>query len=112
MEFHRSQEAISATWNGFDIARIVSSIGKRVAKFADRGIQASLEIDESIFGPEMVLQFGSGDDLALSFGEQDEDTQGLFLEADARAVLADFTSCQVHNEGTKLEGWRARNLLH
>ena len=96
VELHWSQEAISATRNGFDVTRIVSFVGKGVAKFADRGVQASLEIDESVFGPQVLLQFRSGDDLALALREQDENTQRLFLKANARAVFANFARCQVH----------------
>jgi hypothetical protein len=96
----------------FQCSAAVGFVREGVAKLADRGIEAGLKIDEGVFGPEMLLQFCSGDKLALPLGEQHQYTQRFFLETDARPVLAHFACCQVHNEGTKLERWRAGNLLH
>lgn len=111
-EFHGRNEPVAATGDCFNVAGSVSAIGKGVPEFAYRSVQAGLKIDKGIFGPEVFFQFFAGDHLTLSFGEEHQNAQGLFLQPDPGAVLAYLPCCQVYKIRPELEHWRAGGLLH
>jgi hypothetical protein len=60
---HRSDETVSAAGEGFDVARAGSGVSESFAHLVDRGVQAVVEVDEGVGGPEFLLQFFAGDDI-------------------------------------------------
>src|SRR5271165_3035031 len=60
----RSDEPVAALGEGFDEAGIVGFVGESVAEFVDGGVEAVLEVDEGVFGPEAFLELLAGDELA------------------------------------------------
>jgi hypothetical protein len=62
-------ETVAAFGESFDEAGVVGFVGESVAEFVDGGVQAVLEIDEGVFGPEAFLELLAGDDEAGVFEE-------------------------------------------
>jgi len=77
------QEAVAAAGDGFDEAWVVSRVAESLANLVDGFIEAVIEVDERIGGPEAPLQFLPGDDLAAVLEEHGENLKGLLLEANA-----------------------------
>jgi hypothetical protein len=57
-------EAIPAACQRFDEARVVRGIAQRVAKFAEGGIQAAIEIDKGVRRPQLIAENLARDQLA------------------------------------------------
>ena len=57
---HGRDEAIPAFGNGFDIKRLVGGVAEGFAQLHDRRIQAMVEIDKRVGGPERPLQVFAG----------------------------------------------------
>ena len=60
----RTDEPVAAAWQRLDIARDVGRIIERLAQAPNRRVQAGLEVDERIGGPEAIAQRLAGDELA------------------------------------------------
>jgi len=62
-----SDEAISTAGQRFDVARAGRGISQGFAHFVDGRVQAVIEVDERIGGPEFLLQLFAGDDFSGTF---------------------------------------------
>jgi hypothetical protein len=62
-----SDETVAALGKSFDEAGIVGFVGEGIAEFVDGGVEAVLEIDEGVFGPEALLELIACDDQAGVF---------------------------------------------
>src|SRR5882762_5979018 len=60
----RGEKAVAATRESFDEARIFSGITQGVAQALDGGIQAVIEVHESVRRPQPASQLLPGDHLA------------------------------------------------
>ena len=90
-----ADEAVAALGNGFDVAGIVGRVAKQIADFLDSSVQAVVEVNEGIGGPESLFQFLAGYDFAAAFEEDAKHLEGLVLEAKASAVFPEFAGAQV-----------------
>lgn len=79
--FHWRKEAISAPSQGFDEARIGSGIAQYLAEFVNDGVEAVVEVNEGIAGPELLPQFFARHHLARAFEQDKEDLKWLLLQA-------------------------------
>jgi hypothetical protein len=59
-----SNESISASWPSFNVTGILSAIAQRPPEFIDRRIQAVFEINEGLFGPDLLAQLLAANKLA------------------------------------------------
>src|SRR5438270_5274302 len=89
-----SDEAISASGQGFNKSRIVCRIPQRLANFVHRGIQSMLEIDEGISRPKALSQLLSRDQLARVRKKRSKNLKWLFLEFEAMPLPASFSAAQ------------------
>jgi hypothetical protein len=62
-----------------------------------------VKIHESICGPEFLLKFLAGYDLAGMLQKHGQELEWLFLKANSKAVLAQFASANIHFEYPKTE---------
>jgi hypothetical protein len=58
-----SYEAIPASWDGFDIARIIGAVCEGTANLVDREVDSMLEVNECGLRPKAPLDFFSAYDL-------------------------------------------------
>ncbi len=110
---HGSEEAIAVPRNGFHIARALRRIRKGRAQLRHRFIQAAIEIDKRLRGPELFADLFARDYLARMFQEERKYLEGLLLQLDSNASFAQLRSPQVHFENAEAARLRATfDALH
>ena len=98
---HRGDETVSAAGEGFDVARAGSRVSESFAHLVDGGVQAVVEVDERVGGPELLLQLFARDDFAGTFEQQRQHLEGLSLQAQLDAALAQFACAEIEFEQSK-----------
>ena len=83
---NRGQKAESALGNGLNEAGSVGVVAQGVAQLSNRDIQAVVEFDECVFGPQLAAQFFAGDNFAWALKEQNQKSERLLLKFDADAL--------------------------
>jgi hypothetical protein len=83
-------ESISVTGHGLDEPRRLRIVPERRAELGDTGVQARVEVDESIRSPERAAYLFAVHSLARPPGEKPEDPRRLRLELDLRAALEEL----------------------
>ena len=91
----RRDPTIAAFGNGFDVAWSGGIVAERDSDFLHRRIQCMVEFNEGILGPDLPAQFFASDEFAGMFEQNREYLKGLFLEANARATLAQFSRMKI-----------------
>ena len=56
-----SDETVAAAWEGFDVDGGIGGIIEGFAEFIDGGVEAMVEINEGVAGPETGAKFFPGD---------------------------------------------------
>jgi len=107
---HRRKEAVAAQGHGFDEARILWRIAQRLAQLVDGGVQAVIEVDEGVFGPQSLAEVIARDDAASL-----EEHLGPALELDALITTAgasvgdhDLVKDILERMGMRTAFWRVR----
>ena len=98
-----SEEAIAATSNSFDEAGTLGGVAEGLTDFVDRLVEPVVEIHERVRGPEFLLKFLATDDLTGVLEQHLQHLEGLLLEPDSQAALAQFASPKIHLEDPKSE---------
>ena len=98
---NRRDEAVSAAGEGFDEARARCGIAQRLANLVHRGIQAVIEIDEGVGGPDFFAQLVARDHLTGILQQGSENLKRLFQKPDASAVLAQLSGGEVDFKNAK-----------
>jgi len=86
-----SDEAVTTPGNGFNVAGFVGRIREHIAQLLHGAVQAGIEIDEGVRGPEPLMEFFAGNDIAGMLQQQRQYLEGLILKFQADAVLAQLT---------------------
>src|ERR1017187_1771583 len=73
----RSNEPVSTASQLFDIARIGGGISQRLAHLIDRGVEAVVEVDKSVGGPELLLQLFARDHFTRPLQQQGQHLERL-----------------------------------
>ena len=89
----------AAAWQGLDIARVVSGVTQYVAQPPDGRVEAVLEIDERIVGPQALAKLVAGDQLMWAVQKGEEEPERLLRQNDVCAV-----GVQLARAGIQLEG--------
>lgn len=76
---HRGEEAVPATWKGFDEARIRGAVPKSIAELVDSGVEAVIEIDERVGWPEPLAEFFASHNVPGTFEQRGQNPERLFL---------------------------------
>jgi hypothetical protein len=99
--FHGDQKSIALPAHGFDKARFLRIVVEGPPDFSNRGIQAVLEVDKYISGPEMPLQLFPRNYFVRVLQEQEQRLQGARLQWDANAMLAQLSGAGIHFKDAK-----------
>ena len=94
----RTDEPVAAAWQRLDIARDVGRIIERLAQAPNRRVQAGLEVDERIGGPEAIAQCLAGDELARTLEQRLQNRDGLVGNLEARGAVAQLPRPPVERE--------------
>src|SRR5262249_23897672 len=90
--FDRGDQAISPAGESLDVTWGCRRIPKRPAQHANGDVDAVVEIDDGVVGPEFLLNFASRYQLPGALDEHSEHLEGLLSEQDlvaqSRAQLA------------------------
>jgi hypothetical protein len=92
---------VSAARNRFDVSGDASGIVQGFAEFVDRGVEAVIEVAESVSRPEEVAELFASDEMAGILDQEGEDFQGWAGEVDLVAVLPEFVGVGVEKEGAE-----------
>jgi hypothetical protein len=110
---HRRHKAIATPGKGFNEAGILGRITDSFAEALDGVVQPGFEVDERVGRPEALPEFLSRYDLTGIFQQDLENLEGLFLELEPDAPLAQLSRAQVCLERTKAYPPRHRaHALH
>jgi|SRR5882757_2560553 len=108
-----SDEAIAATSESFDEARIIGGVAQGFADLVDSGAEGVVEIDDCVLAPETELEVLAGDDLAWVFEQSGENLEGLALDLDPFARLPEFASLEIgFKESEGDSGWTLDERRH
>jgi len=99
--FDRRKKAVSQAGKSFDIKRIFSRVTERNAEAVNGSIQSAFEIDKNIGGPESRTELFTRDQTSRRFDEGGKDLKWPMLQADAHAMLAQFSRFEVQLEGAE-----------
>lgn len=78
------------TWNGFNEARVNRRVTQDFAQCIDSSVQALIEIDKRVIGPQTLPEFLAGNELARFFQHQDQHSECLLAQLNPSAVFAKF----------------------
>src|SRR5579859_1051096 len=101
--FDFREEPVSAARNGFHKTRTLGGVAQGLANFADCFVESVVEIDEGVRRPKFLLKLLASDKLAGMREKHNQDLEGLFLQANAQAVLAQFPGTKIQLENPKME---------
>ncbi|MGB9105684.1 MAG: hypothetical protein WCC59_13065 [Terriglobales bacterium] len=90
ISFDSSNEAVTAFWQGLDVARMLGGIAQRLAQAGDGGVQVVVEVDEDVVPPEPPVQFLAGDNFARVFEQRGKHLERLVAEVDPHAVFVEL----------------------
>ena len=79
----------------------LGGVAEYLAKARNRIVQAMIEIDKGVGGPNLRSQLLASDYFARVLQQSDQNLKGLFLQSDLRSVSAQFTCSQVQFEHTE-----------
>jgi hypothetical protein len=77
----RYEEAIAATRKSFNVVGMFGGIGESLAQLVDGFVEAILEVDESLGGPETLPDFFASDNYAGVLEKHEENLERLTGEA-------------------------------
>src|SRR5262249_17301762 len=99
VDFYWRDKSISAARNGLDPTRALAGVPEHLPKFVNGSIQAPIEIDERVGGPEPLLKLLPGYYLSRPFEQKQQHLKWLLLESEFDALPAQLTA--MHLEDTK-----------
>lgn len=82
----RSQKPVASSRNRFNVAGKLRIVAEGFSNFSDGHAQTVVELDESVFRPEALLQFLTGDNLPVTFHQNFEETAGQVLQFHSLAM--------------------------
>ena len=91
---------MAAAGQGFNKARIICRISQRLANLVDGRVDAVIEVDEGILGPEFLVQLFTGHDFSRILQQYGQHLKGLSPELDLQSVFAQFAGAEVDFERT------------
>src|SRR5579862_1782997 len=92
---HRSDKSVPAAVEGFYITRILRFVTKGLAELLHGTVEAKIEINKRIAGPEPFLQFFPTHHSPGTFQQQGQNLKWLILQFDVHAPLAEFASLKI-----------------
>ena len=110
LRFDRKDETVAELGEGLDVAGLGGGIVEDGAKLLDRGVEAVLEVDKGVGGPELLVKLIAANDFASVGEENRKDLKRLGPEFKALAELEEFPGGKTKLVRAKT-GYR-RNVCH
>ena len=98
-------ETVAALGDRFDVDGSIGEVAEGVAELHHRGVEAVVEIDEGVGGPENAAEVFAADELAGVLEKINKRTEGLLANPDRDAIAA-----QLGIAGIDLEDAEAPDL--
>jgi hypothetical protein len=105
-----SDEAVAALGDGLDVNGRVGDVAQGVAQFHHGGVEAVVEVDEGIGGPEDATEVFAADELAGMLEEIDKHPEGLLADTDGNAVAPQLEIASVDLKDTETPDLRGISL--
>jgi len=100
---NRGNETVSAAGDGFDETRAGGRVAERFANLVYSRIQAVIEVDEGVGGPDFLAQVFTRNDTSSVFEQGGENLKGLLLQPEAPAILTKFPGSQINLKHAEAE---------
>jgi hypothetical protein len=97
------EETVAPPGYRFHKARTLSGIAQGLPNFIDGFVQAVIEVNKCVGGPQVLLQFFPSNHFPGMLEQHSKHLKWLFLQPDLHPVLAQFTRPKIHFENTKTE---------
>jgi hypothetical protein len=96
-------EAVTVLGKSLDVERMLGGVIEGLTDLLDGFVEPLVKVHEGVVRPEAAAQFLAGDELAGTFQEGGEHLEGLFLEVNLTALLADFSRLKVSLESSETD---------
>ncbi len=97
----RCYEAISLPRDRFYETGIFCVVFEGRSNLFDTGVDAEIEVDVRVLGPELLFDFLAGNDAAGSLSEEFQHTGRLRMKLDGPVVFAKLTRFELQRERTE-----------
>ena len=108
----RRDETVSAARDCLDKPRTARGIAQNVTQLIDRSVEAVVEIDEGVGGPNLGTKLIPGDNFGRALHQGSENLKRLLLQPEARTRFAQFARFQVELEDPEAQDRGKRRLWH
>jgi hypothetical protein len=108
----RRDKAVALRPFRLDESRRRRQIPDRITYLPDRDVEAVVEVDECIVGPELLPELLTGDELTMARYEHPEDLPRLILQADSSPRSPEVTRRRIELERAKSHEARLRCEEH
>lgn len=110
--FHRSQEPITDTGQGFQVSRRLRRISQSAAELTDDFMEAAIVIPMRFHGPENFSQLLPADDLPGTRDQDRKHLECLSRQFQADAKLAQLAGCEIDFEAAATKTPELPGSLH
>src|SRR4029077_10051781 len=105
------EKTVASSGDGLDEARMRCRIAERLADLGDGLVDAVIEIDDRM-RPDSIAELFPRHQLARSFEQHGEHSEGLLLQALAKSALRQSARPKIDLEGSKAKASRCGHDLH
>src|SRR6202007_47904 len=98
---HGSDKSISAPGEGLHVARRRGGVSEGFPHLVDGGVQAMIEVDESVGRPKFLAALIASHNVSRAFQEKRQDLNRLALQTEFHPALAKFACVEVELEDSK-----------
>jgi hypothetical protein len=100
-------KTISSSRQGLNESRCICPVAQRLAQSLDGIIYSTIKVHKRVGWPNALPQFLPGHDLARLFEKHLKNLEGLFLQSDLSALLAQLSRTQINFEDAEANnlGW-------
>ena len=105
-------ESIPLARNGLHERGSIRRIAKSLPDFADRGVDAGLDVNEDVFAPQPLDDVAAGDELTSTLDQQDQEVHRLPFEFHRASLPAQLVRRDIELEVAEAEGLARIGRLH
>ena len=100
---HRGDEPVTPPREGLDVTGGLGRVAQGLPQLPHGRVEAVVEVDERVRGPELVPQLLSGHHLARPLQEQGQQAKRLILQTDLQSLPAQLPGREVDLKGPEAE---------
>src|SRR5437867_4092469 len=88
LRFYSSDEPVAAPRHRLYVSRFIRRFPERLPQLLDSGVDALVELDDGVVGPELHSNLFAQHHLAGMLQEDEQHLEGLLVKPDLQAMLA------------------------